>query len=343
MTLLEQTEEQRCTDHLISIVKSQDDKRLEKFLISFLHRTENPTVTHAMAKLLLLLAGDAPISAVMPFRYHQHILNTCAAVRNEKPFHNKLDEMNEYGMEISRALLKSTQYSYALECVDFVEYLVDQVTKTHVIDHTTQEPCAIPNSYNPENGTAYYFTPHGNQIHNQPKYTIDQKHVNYDDLPDVDEMCQKRFPRLSYGGYGYMFLWFCPIHGHCYGFHLISGAEGRKDPFSSLYKYLPEAPEDIFYDFACQYSEYCLNREPYYFRCTRFWHDLFHGIPHKCGKAFKSSRVSSLTGINSEICEQFNSYLQCIKYTGSHLSQPHSMFFVQFFIYLWNRDKTTNF
>ena len=153
----------------------------------------------------------------------------------------------------------------------------------------------------------------------------------------------KKFPRVSYSDYGYMFLGFYPIYGHCYGFHLISGAEGRKDPFSSLYKYLPEAPQDIFYDFACQYSEYCLNREPNYFRCTRCWHDLFHGIPHKCGKAFKSLRVSSLTGINSEICEQFNSYLQCIKYTGSHLSQPHFMFFVQFFIYLWNRDKTIKF
>ena len=45
-----------------------------------------------------------------------------------------------------------------------MEYLVDKVTKTHVIDHKTQEPCAIPNSYNPENDTAHYFTPHGNQI-----------------------------------------------------------------------------------------------------------------------------------------------------------------------------------
>ena len=57
-------------------------------------------------------------------------------------------------------------------------------------------------------------------------------------------MCQKRFPQVWHGGYGYMFLW--PSHGHYYGFHLISGAEGRKDPFSSLYKYLPEAPQDIF-------------------------------------------------------------------------------------------------
>ncbi|MCG8623116.1 MAG: hypothetical protein MJE68_14120, partial [Proteobacteria bacterium] len=144
-----------------------------------------------------LLVGDAPISAVVPFRFHKHIITTCTAIRNEEPFHNKLDEMNAYGMEISRALLKSTEYGCALECVDFIEYLVHTVTETHGIDHKTQEPCAIPNSYDPESGTAYYFTPHGNQIRRQPKYTIDQKHVNYDDLPDVDEMCQKKYPKVS--------------------------------------------------------------------------------------------------------------------------------------------------
>ena len=50
-----------------------------------------------------------------------------------------------------------------------------------------------------------------------------------------------------------------------------------------------------------------------------------------------------MVGINSEICEQFNSYLQCIKCTGSHLSQSHFMFFVQFFIYQWNREKSAKF
>ena len=118
-------------------------------------------------------------------------------------------------------------------------------------------------------------------------------------------MCNKKFLQVSYGGFGYMFLWFCPIHGHWYGFHLISGGEGRKDPFSSLVKYSPTAPTDIFYDFACQLSEYCLNRKPQYFLHTRFWHDIFHGITHKCGKCFKSSRICGMVGINSEICEQF--------------------------------------
>ena len=136
---------------------------------------------------------------------------------------------------------------------------------------TVQELWEIPNSYNPEKGVAYCFTPHGNQVRKQPQYCIDQAKKNYDDVPSVDDMCKKIFPCVSYGGFGYMFLWLCPVHGHCYGFHLKSGGEGRKDPFSSLFKYLPEVPSDIFYDFACQLSEYCLNREPQYFLRTRFW------------------------------------------------------------------------
>ena len=85
------------------------------------------------------------------------------------------------------------------------------------------------------------------------------------------------------------------------------------------------------------------NREPELFKSTRFWHDLFHFIGHLCGINFKSGRILGQEGVNAEICEQINSFLQCIKYTGSHLSQDHLTFFLQFFLYLMNKDKTRNF
>ena len=106
---------------------------------------------------------------------------------------------------------------------------------------------------------------------------------------------------------------------------------------------MEKAPKHIYYDNACQLSEYCLNREPEFFKHTRFWHDLFHSIGHKCGLNFKSGRIHGMAGINSEICEQVNSFLQCIKYTGSHLSQEHFIFFVQFFLHLMNEEKTNKF
>ena len=342
LQLMDTISEERATENLISVVKRRNEKKLEKFIMVFISRSQQPPVLQAMAKLLLLLCGDAPISAVVPIKYHQLILGTCDAVP-DGGYMTKLQKMNKYGTEIAKLLQESIEHNFTKECIKFIKYLVNRAAQIHLKDRKLQEPVVINNSYNPEKGVAYYFTPHGNQIRKQPQYTMDPVNSNYDDLPSVDDVCEKKFPRVSYGGFGYMFLLFCPTHGHCYGFHLISGAKGRKDPFSSLFKYMPEAPSEIFYDFACQYSEYCLNREPQYFKLTRFWHDLFHGIQHKCGEIFKSTRVSGFKGVNSEICEQFNSYLQCIKYTGSHLSQPHFMFFVQFFVYLWNKDKTTKF
>ena len=217
-----------------------------------------------MARLILLLIGDAAMSSVLPFTYHKHILETCSAVRNNVNFHSKLQEMKEYGVELSETLHASTLYNFSKECVQFVEYLVYEVVNVHSNDRETDPVSIIEQSYNPEKGTCYYFTPHHNQIRKQSKYLLDMATRNYDDLPGVDEACRKKYPNVSYGGYGYIFCWFCPIHGHCYGFHLIDGGEGRKDPFSSLLKYLPTAPQDIFYDFACKYSECCLNRYPKY-------------------------------------------------------------------------------
>ena len=72
-----------------------------------------------------------------------------------------------------------------------------------------------------------------------------------------------------------MFLWFCPKHGHCYGFHIGNGSGGQKDAAYSLYTHLPEAPEIWLYEFTCGLEEYCLNKEAGYFKNTRVYHDIW--------------------------------------------------------------------
>ena len=136
------------------------------------------------------------------------------------------------------------------------------------------------------------------------------------------------YQKLPWGKYSGLWLHVSLV----LSFHFIAEGEGRGDPFSSLFKYKKTMPKEIFYDFACQLSEYALNRESELFKNTRFWHDLFHALGHLCGWNFKSGRVIGLDNINTEICEQVNSFLQCIKYTGSHLSQEHFVFFLQFFL-----------
>jgi hypothetical protein len=344
-------EEVAWSNNLMTNVEQVQDLRLSNFIQVFVQKKIgnipiHANILHWMAKLLLLLACDAATSSVVPFCSHVLLTEVCNTINNHGygTAVSLLKDLRKYSVEFSQLLTVCQTHSLHCQslCVDFAMFLMEHVKEIHRDDHVAPPAIPIPGTYNPASGVAYYFTEHGQQIRTQPRYDISGS-ANYDDRPQVDEGCNKLFPRASLGGYGYVFLWFCPIHGHSYGFHLIDGSEGRKDPFSSLFKYCERAPEEIFFDFACQLSEYCLNREPDFYLLTRFWHDLFHSVGHVCGDNFKSGRVEGLLGLNTEICEQVNSYLQCIKYTASHLSQAHMVFFLQFFLYLWNKDKTSKF
>ena len=297
-----------------------------------------------MAKFLLLLSKDAALSSALPFTAHTLLQELCNALTCDLSVEPLLEKLKTSCPELVALFIACQEEGqHGFQLIEFVLHLVLYIEKIHQNNLPPPDPCPLPGSYNPSNGVAYYFTDHGCQVRKQGGYNISGKEAarNIDDI--MDDPCSKSFPLVSRGGYGYMFLWFCPLHGHSYGLHLIKGGEGRKDPFSSLFKYITEAPTHIFYDFACALSEYCLNREPEFFKQTRFWHDIFHSFPHKCGPNFRSVRVQGLEGVNSEICEQWNGFLQCIKFTASHLSQEHMMFFIQFMICLQNKRKTDLF
>ena len=121
---------------------------------------------------------------------------------------------------------------------------------------------------------------------------------------------------------------------------IIKGAEGRKDAFSSLYKYMPEAPQEIYYDNTCSLNDYCFNRAPSFFRNSRFWFDIFHSVNHKCGHNHKCHDIPGLLHENTSICEQFNSSLKTLKFISTHLSQSRFCFLMQLIIHFWNTEKT---
>ena len=116
-----------------------------------------------------------------------------------------------------------------------------------------------------------------------------------------------------------------------------------KDPACSLYNHLEEAPEIIYYDFACSLEEYCINHEVGYFKNTQFFYDIFHGYNYTCSNIYNSKNLIHLNSVNPSICEQFNSYLQCIKSSAKQMSQEHFMFFLQCMIGLWNEKKKNSF
>ena len=48
-----------------------------------------------------------------------------------------------------------------------------------------------------------------------PKYDVNagdkDKNGLFDNHPEVDDPCNKLFPKVSKSDFGYMFLWFCPM------------------------------------------------------------------------------------------------------------------------------------
>ena len=164
--------------------------------------------------------------------------------------------------------------------------MVEELDAIHSANRLAPPVQEIPGTKNPPSGVAYYFTTTGEQVRKMPEYQVGASSiVNYDDIPVVHDPCTKNYPGVSTAGFGYMFLWFCALHGHCYGFHLIAGGEGRRDPFLSIFKYKKTMPKELFYDFACQLYEYTLNREPELFKNTRFtlWAICVGGTPNLAG------------------------------------------------------------
>ena len=342
--LLTEQEEGARSIYLMNYVRLNGDPEFVKILECFLQQTQDQEYLKSLARILHMLSGIDAMSSVAPRPSHPIILLACQNLHHPLILQKNLEELKRYSLDISDLIHLSVKYECSTMTKDFLKLLITKIETIHSVNREKPLIKEKPNTYYPPGGTVYYFTPHGNQIREMPKYELKKssKNKNSDDSCPGHEQCRKYYPNVSFGGYSYMFLFFCPMHGHCYGFHIIDSGEGRKDVFSSLYKYLETPPKHLFYDNACQLQEYCLNREPDLFLDTQFWHDLFHSIGHICGFNFRSGRIIGLEGINTEICEQVNSFLQSVKYTASHLTQEHFMFFLQFFLYILNKNKTEN-
>ncbi|XP_069101637.1 uncharacterized protein [Argopecten irradians] len=306
------------------------------------------------AKLQTLLSTTAPISTVVPkcivtslYQLLDHIRGINENENGDKYFNAAMQNLRFYCPEV-RDLIASSLYCHPNQDIlhqdiyKFIKYITDCVNSLEV--YPPEDAVEQFGTYNPPKyGRAYYFSPSGAVLRNIRKFSIDEKGAKNnesDDSPMSFETCHKLFSKAQMASRGStsLFLWFCPSHGHCYGFHMAF-AEGRKDPYASLYSHLETPPKDLFYDFACNLQEYCLNRESGYFEGVRFFHDIFHGFAHKCSKGYRSSRLLGLDTINSEICEQFNSFLQCIKPSARQMNQTHFVFYLQFFLHIWNEQK----
>jgi hypothetical protein len=154
--------------------------------------------------------------------------------------------------------------------------------------------------------------------------------------------CQKfynTYGKQKFTG-GVMAFW-CK-HLTCLGFHIMPRAEGRNDVFSALYTYWPEAPKVIIYDFACQLSQYCMTREPEFFKNTLFAIDRMHAAGHVgCSESsFLSHHEGpnpNLLHVNSQAAECGNSGLARIRKSMSYMNEDRAIMYCWVYIMVWNR------
>ena len=319
--------------------------KAKELLTKFLTQKMTTDQLSGTKRLFYILSFDAPFRSFLPTDLIPSIKKIVESRIDEAAFSFIMTECSEYNFVFGQFLSHFFDENGFDSCIiSLIDHLLESLT--FVAESVSESP--VPNeilkSYNPpKTGRFYYFNRSGNQLRSNRYFTIDaeQTKKQTDDDQPITSSCSKQYPNVAKRGASFLFLWFCPSHGHCYGGHIVNGSEGRKDPVASLYQYMKVAPEVVFYDFACSLEEYCMNREASFFKHTRFYHDIFHGYAHNCSSMYPSKGLRGMQ-FNTSICEQFNSFLQCVKASAKHMSQSHFIFYVQSFIDIWNEKKKAN-
>jgi hypothetical protein len=101
-----------------------------------------------------------------------------------------------------------------------------------------------------------------------------------------------------------LWIWVCLRHHRIVGFHMMPKPEGLRDAIYSLYRFKETPPAAIFYDFACALEESALNWLPEYYKDVQFYHDVFHGMTHKCGNQYRAKRFDDMKNLDTSVMEQ---------------------------------------
>lgn len=131
------------------------------------------------------------------------------------------------------------------------------------------------------------------------------------------------------------------VHGHCFGFHNSWTWRTYRHVLSSrLLLWTATIGCILWLWLLSDKSDRRQLENLLSWRESRFWQDIFHGLCPKCWSHYRLSRITLLHEANIEICKQFTSFLQFVKYTVSHLRQIHFGLFMQLMVYICKERKS---
>ena len=253
------------------------------------------------AVFINLLSYDSSFISIIPLEWYKLVLE-CA----ESNF-SHLADLDMLCPELV-SMIDAFRSDYFVILLDFLKGLETRLCQIHDNDIEPQLANPSPNSYNPAKfGRAYYFTNTGEQ-------QSVARPLSLENFAKIE--CKKYYPNTHSKGSSYLFLWFCTLHGHCYGFHMIDGGEGRKDPCYIVYIHIWKNLQKLYFMILhVVWMNTCVTGSLVSSKKKRCFHDIFHGYTHKCSQVFQAKRLNNINCFNTSICEQFNSFIQTIKYS----------------------------
>ena len=121
---------------------------------------------HILARLYYMFSGDAAMSTVAPFNFHEllQVCYDCTLVG--QPSEKDLQELKTYCVELAQVIIFGITHKCQQFVKVFCKWLVDEIKRVHENNRLSPTVNPVPNSYNPSSGTAHYFTPSGAQLAN---------------------------------------------------------------------------------------------------------------------------------------------------------------------------------
>lgn len=162
-------------------------------------------------------------------------------------------------------------------------------------------------------GQRYFFSSDGKPVRASWPLPDDLMKRNAYDDTSSSGCSKKRFGEIGHRQRAGMWIMVCMTHETIIGFHVMPGAEGKRDFIYPLYKYKRDPPRQVWVDFGCGCSETGLNHIPEYFADVEFFVDAFHSYSHLCPCVFGSKRYPEFKSLNTSIMEQINSFLQPLR------------------------------
>ena len=164
--------EREKTREMLEIASRITPQAFYESLLIFTEKAMHQDMLHVLARLYYMLSGDAAMSTVAPFYFHEllQVCYDCTLVG--QPSEKDLQELKTYCVELVQLIIFGITHKSQQFVKDFCQCLVDEIKTVHENNKPSPAVNPVPNIYNPSSGTAYYFTPSGVQLCQLPRYEV---------------------------------------------------------------------------------------------------------------------------------------------------------------------------